>query len=128
MKFNEAWCHLPSCVCSVAGICAPRPHRGHHCCEVHSVQLRVLRQERAGNRAVTLTRGAVVLQNDTQKSACLWCSTNLKGKICQIFLSWVCQNFLSKLVGGSSLEWVGTFRISGTRTAATKLAYSPSHH
>lgn len=51
----------------------------------------------------TLTRAAVVFQNDTQKSACLRCWTNLKGKICHIFLSWVCQYFLRMLGISSSL-------------------------
>lgn len=73
MKFEKPGAHLPPCVRSAAGICAPRPHRGHRCCEVHSVQLRVLRQEWAGTRAVTCARGAVVLQSDTQKAASLWC-------------------------------------------------------
>jgi len=56
----------------VAGICAQGPHRGHHCCQVHPVELRVLCQEWAGNQAVRLTLGGtVVLQSDTQKSVCL---------------------------------------------------------
>ena len=41
----------------VAGICAQGPHRGHHCCQVHPVELRVLCQEWAGNQAVGLTLG-----------------------------------------------------------------------
>lgn len=84
-------------VFSVARVCAQRPHCSHHCCQVYSVKLRVLCQERSGNRVVILTSGGVFYKMILRNLSTLDTSQPEKGHL-QSFSLLVCQYLLSNLV------------------------------